>query len=583
MGTGSAAAAPAADGPARAFAWALCAGSAAAAVGLAVAGAPFPALAPLLVLGLLVALSVNHLAVFPSEWSATGEVAVLVAAVVGFASEPSWGGGEPATLLGPLAIGACCGVFDVSHWQRRAFWRMAYNSGNRMAAALPAALVFTVVARDGATWHTFLLAALATSLVFALVDLALFVVFERVRSGSWSRAAAREGLSYDCLSVPLGLFGSLAGWLATELDWWVAGLVLLPVPFIPELLLVRARRALGRRSLADRARAALPTVVVAIGLLAVVALALPLPSAPLVAGIAAVAVLAGAEFSVDRRRPVAAMSATVVVAGAIVGGTAALAGSAMAAIVATATAVVASGASLWWAPVAAGFAALASTALFDAHPTVAIALATAVVYQLIVLSRPSRVVWTAPVVAGAVAFASTWKALHGAGAFVFAAGVVGIAAGAALFGAPAWRSRVLGAWSRHATRPVHRAIVVAAGTLALVLATVAIAVASTTARAAVVPAAAACACAGAAMAMSGVRQWRFAPFARVRDATVVAGCAVGLLLAYLPLALDGNAWSIAIIGVTVAVNSAVAWLPARLAEAGRASVAVPDREPVHPR
>src|SRR5262245_54843860 len=163
MGTGSAAAPPAANGRARAFAWVLFAGPATAAVGLAVAGAAFPAPVPLLVLGVLVALSVNHLAVFPSEWSATGEAAVLVAAVVGFASEPSWGGGEPATLLGPLAIGAACGVFDVSHWQRRAFWRMAYNSGNRMAAALPAALVFGAIARDDATWYTFLAAALATS------------------------------------------------------------------------------------------------------------------------------------------------------------------------------------------------------------------------------------------------------------------------------------------------------------------------------------------------------------------------------------------------------------------------------------
>jgi hypothetical protein len=452
-----------------------------------------------------------------------------------------------------------------------------------MAASLPAALVFGAIERDDATWYTFALAALATSVVFAIVDLVLFVAFERVRRGTWSRVVAREGLFYDCLSVPLGLVGALAGWIATEVDWWVAGLVLLPVPFVPELLLVRARQALGRRSLARHARGALPTFLVATGLLAGVALALPLPSAAFIAGITAVAVLAGAEFAVDRRRPVAAMGATVVVAGAVVGGTAALAGSAVAAIVATATAVVVSGASLWWAPVAAGSAALASAALFDAHPTLAVALATGIVYQLVVLSRPSRVVWTAPVVAAAVALASAWRALHGAGAFVFAVGLAAIVTSAAHFGAPPWPSRVIAAWSRRATRRVHRAIVVASGVLALALATLAVAVASAPGRAALAAAAAACACGGAAMAMFGVRQWRFAPAARVRDATVVIGCTVALLLGYLPLALDRHPWSLAIIAVSVVLSSAVAWMPARHAEAATTRLPVADREPARPR
>jgi hypothetical protein len=112
-----------------------------------------------------------------------------------------------------------------------------------------------------------------------------------------------------------------------------------------------------------------------------------------------------------------------------------------------------------------------------------------------------------------------------------------------------------------------------------VLATIATAVASTTARAALAPVAAACACGGGAVAMFGVRQWRFAPVARVRDATLVTVCIVAILLGYLPLALDGDAWSLAIIGVTVAVCSAVAWLPARLAETASATVPTIDREP----
>ena len=83
--------------------------------------------------------------------------------------------------------------------------------------------------------------------------------------------------------------------------------------------------------------------------------------------------------------------------------------------------------------------------------------------------------------------------------------------------------------------------------------------------------------------MLGVRQWRFAPIARRRDATVVTACIVGVLLGYLPLALDGDPWSLAIIGVTVAVCSAIAWLPARLAEAASATVPIADREPARQR
>jgi len=582
-GTGSAAA-PATtttNRAARAFAWALFAVGASAVFVLAVAGARWPAPLPLLVLGVLVALSVNRFdAFFPTEWSATGEVAVLVAAVVGFASEPSWGGGAPASLLGPLAVAALCGVSDVSHWKRRAFWRIAYNSGNRMTASLPAALVFAALGDERTTWYAFALAALATSLVFALADLVFFVGFERLRRGAWSRAVAREGLFYDCLSVPLGMFGAFAGWLAIEMDWWAAGFVLLPVPFVPALVLVRARRAFHGRSFAHRARGALPTVGVAIGLVIAVALVLPLPSIPRVAGIAAVAALAGGEFAVDRRRPVAAMTAIVVVAGAVVGGTAALATSALAAIVATATAVVASRVGIWWAPLAAGAAALASTALFDTpHISMAGALAAGVVFQLLVVTRPSRVVWTAPVVVSAVALAGTWRVLHTAGAFVFAAGVAGVTAAAVRFGAPPWRSRVLARWTPRAPRRIHRAMVVGAATLTLALAVVVVAAAPGSARAALAPAAAACACGGAAMAMFGVRQWRFAPVARVLDAAVVGGCTVALLLGYLPLALDGSPWSLAIIGMTVAVTSSVAWVPARLAEAAGANVPVAGREP----
>ena len=91
---------------------------------LAVSGSPLPSVWPVLLLGAILALSINQFAFFPSEWSATAEVAVLVAAVVGFA--------DSAEFLGPVAVALLCGPLDSMHWRHRAFWRMAYNAGSRM-------------------------------------------------------------------------------------------------------------------------------------------------------------------------------------------------------------------------------------------------------------------------------------------------------------------------------------------------------------------------------------------------------------------------------------------------------------------
>ncbi len=130
----------------RGYSWSVFAVAAIAAVAVAVSGSPLPSVWPVLLLGALVALSLNQLAFFPSEWSATAEAAVLVAAIVGFA--------DSAELLGPLLVALLCGPLDIVHWRQRAFWRMAYNSGNRMIAALLAAGVFHV-AYSGDGWIRF--------------------------------------------------------------------------------------------------------------------------------------------------------------------------------------------------------------------------------------------------------------------------------------------------------------------------------------------------------------------------------------------------------------------------------------------
>ena len=128
------------------YAWSVFGVGAIAGVGLVVSGSPLPSVWPVLVLGVIVALSLNNFAFFPSEWSATAEVAVLVAAVVGFASS--------AEFLGPVAVAFLCGPLDILHWRQRAFWRMAYNSGNRMITALFGVIVFHA-AYTGDTWVDF--------------------------------------------------------------------------------------------------------------------------------------------------------------------------------------------------------------------------------------------------------------------------------------------------------------------------------------------------------------------------------------------------------------------------------------------
>ncbi len=118
------------------YSWSVFAVAVIAGVVFAASGAPLPSVWPVIVLGVIVALCLNQFAFFPSEWSATAEAAVILAAVVGFA--------DSAAVLGPLAVALLCGPLDIVHWRARAFWRMAYNSGNRMIAALFGAVVFHV-------------------------------------------------------------------------------------------------------------------------------------------------------------------------------------------------------------------------------------------------------------------------------------------------------------------------------------------------------------------------------------------------------------------------------------------------------
>ncbi len=551
------------------YACALFALGATAGLVLVVVGAPLPSLWPVVLLGSLIALSLNQLAFFPSEWSATAEAAVLIAAVVGFAGGAGANGGNLQTdpaLLGPWLVALLCGPLDAVHWRQRAFWRMAYNSGNRMVAALLAALAFEVVAGLVSTlWLAFACAALAASMVLAFVDLGAFVVFEQLRERKPVRDAVRDDLLYDCLTVPLGLFGAFAGWVAVESGWWAGALALLPAPFVPELVLGRARRALRHGSFARHLGRAGPVLTGAALVIVVLALVEPFPSAGELIGLVAVALFAGLELGVNRRSPVPPMVAALVIAGLVVNTDAEVASAVIAAVVATATATIAARSNRWWAPALAAGAAGVAAAVFDARPSRGSALAAALVFEVVLLTRLSNVVWTAPLVAAAVALAFLWRAIGTGAAAVFAVCMLVTAAAAATWGRPPWNSRVLGPWATRVRVRIHRAMLLTAGALAFALAIIATLASPT--REVFVFGASAAVCAAATMAAVGVRQWRFAPRPRARHAALLFASAVASVLAYPALALDGDKWSIVIVALSVALSVVAGWTPARLAQA----------------
>ena len=152
----------------RAFCIAILGGALAAGAALLAAGAPRPAIGPVLLLAVAVALCVNRFALFPSEQAATAEAAVLLAAVVAFRDD--------AVFLGPLAVALLVGPLDTLHWEQRSFLRMAHNAGNRGLAVLAASTGFVAVTdAAGASPVALALAVVAGTVAFAAVDVVLSV------------------------------------------------------------------------------------------------------------------------------------------------------------------------------------------------------------------------------------------------------------------------------------------------------------------------------------------------------------------------------------------------------------------------
>ena len=176
-----------------------------------------------------------------------------------------------------------------------------------------------------------------------------------------------------------------------------------------------------------------------------------LPSIPVVVGLVVIALLTGFELRVDARAPVSPMVSALVVAAAVVGGDGAFGGVVVVAVIATATAWVVRG-NAWWAPVFAAGAAAASAIVFDARPSRAGALAAAIVFEVVVVTRMGHRVDDA-VRCAAIALAYGWDAIN-ARAVVF--GGVTLACAAAAWCATVGEC-VLGRWgaARDRLAPPH--------------------------------------------------------------------------------------------------------------------------------
>ena len=392
--------------PARWFAVGIFAIATAIGLALIAAGLPLPEPLPILVLAVFVVFAVNRFTFFPSEVAVTAEAAVLATAIVAFRHDSAF--------VGPWCVALLAGPLDLLHWRQRSFVRMAYNAGNRMLATLAGAASFTILLDSsllGTGAIRFGAAVLAAALSYAAVEGAVGVVLVRLHTGASWLGAARIELPLDALSVPLAVVGGAAGYLATEVGWWAATLVLVPTLFVPELALARPfRRAPAVTRLAT-------TIVPAVLGVVVLALLVPVPAASTLVALVVIAAVAGFELRVDL--PVPPLVAALAAAAVLVSGDAVLAGAVVMAVTATTVSWIVAREASWWAPVGAGGAALVAAVVYDLRPSPAAALAAAVLFQLLVGTGLARVVWTAPFVCVAVALGDAWHAIGVLGAVVF--------------------------------------------------------------------------------------------------------------------------------------------------------------------
>lgn len=437
---------------------------------LLVDGARLPPFGAYVVLALPLAVCMNRFVFFPNEVGATAEAAALFAAIVGFRSE--------SPLLGPVLLALLVGVLDGRHWERRAFLRMSYNSGSQALTVLAAAYAFGAVATGaGSSAAALVPAFLLATVVYVAVETGCGVVLV-VLLGEPASAAFRHQLPVNALALPLGCFGAVIA-LRVAPDWWLVALALVPTAFVPELVLVGMRRAAARR----RVRAALALASCALVVLVADLLA-PGPGLEALVGVVALALVLGADCRPPLRRcfPPAAV------------------------LVAAATAGLASAG--WLVVVCAVVAAAVATIAAGA--------------------RPAEALWSLPLTLAAATVATVVGSTALAPGLLLVVGVSSVVAAASAWGSLPWASRVFSPWAARRARWWPLALVVGTSVLALLSSAWCLVTGATLAKHVAVAASAAT----LACATAGVRQWRFAPAARRRDATVLAlgGFVVAALL-----------------------------------------------------
>jgi hypothetical protein len=517
-------------------------------------GATAPPVLPLLALGAVLAFSTNRDVVFPHDYSATADLAVVVATAIAFRHD--------APLVGPLLLGLLAGPVDVVHWRQGAFGRMAWNSGNRALAGLAAGAVLSLVSAEPGTAVAVLTvatfgAALAATAVDAVASLGLTLA-----RGATFRAGMHEVLEIDALELPLACAGGGVGYLVA-VGWWAALPPLLAIVVLPELVHVRSRIP------AAVVRDALLGVEVVAAVL-VLAPFVGLPDLPTACALAAVALVIGCELVADRRTPVPAVLGIAVVGAAwSVGGDAATSAGAIVAAVATATSWSSSrsgsrAAAMTAVAIAAAAGAAGGRIIGDAtHPGAGATIggiAALLLFGVVAVAaapregatEATRLAWSAPLcalVVGAGALAV------GAPAPIPALGIslLPIVAGALAWCGPTpWRSRVLSprCGARRGRGRVDCSWALAGGAIVVGLAAV-----LTSGNVRVIGAICAVGLAEMldAMALGATYQWRLAPRSRRRDAVVLI---VTAALAAVAGVLLGSGEVAGVVGLLVA-NAAI--------------------------
>jgi hypothetical protein len=190
------------------------------AVALALTG-PLPPLAPLLLLGFLVAVAENRCILLPNQTSVSASFMLSMAAVVVFRDD--------APLLGPLLVGMCvCLLLDhlrVFDWRK-----ILANAGIGGLATFAAAATYYVIPDNvtSTVWGQ-LLSAVPAGLTYSLVDFAMLSAAAAVLTKRSLRDVSDELWLGDLQVYPFAVMGVMLGSLYVSLGAWVVPLFVAPI------------------------------------------------------------------------------------------------------------------------------------------------------------------------------------------------------------------------------------------------------------------------------------------------------------------------------------------------------------------